>query len=314
MRIALVILCLIFTPFLLAQPPPSDYSTEILPAPSQDPWVILHERSYYYIESRSNAIVIRRSNDWKKIGDDPGKVVWTAPASGPYSREVWAPELHHIDARWYIYFAADNGRNENHRMWVLESEGGDPFGWYGKIRQINTRGWAIDGTLFTHEGKRYFVWSGWPGKKDGVQNLYIAHMTDPATLDSPQVLLTEPTEPWERHELPLCEGPASLQRNGRLFIVYSASGSWTQHYCLGLLMHSGGNVLDRSSWTKIGPAFWKTNKVFGPGHCSFVRTPEGKDLIFYHAKSHKENGWGDRSARGKEFGWDEKGMPVFGRP
>jgi len=33
-------------------------------------------------------------------------VVWMAGAEGACSKEVWAPELHLIDGRWHIYFAA----------------------------------------------------------------------------------------------------------------------------------------------------------------------------------------------------------------
>ena len=32
-------------------------------------------------------------------------VVWEAPADGPYSKEVWAPELHFVEGKWRIYFA-----------------------------------------------------------------------------------------------------------------------------------------------------------------------------------------------------------------
>jgi GH43 family beta-xylosidase len=33
-------------------------------------------------------------------------VVWRKPDSGPMSQLIWAPELHEIDGKWYIYFAA----------------------------------------------------------------------------------------------------------------------------------------------------------------------------------------------------------------
>ena len=38
-----------------------------------------------------------------------------------YSKELWAPELHIIDGKCYIYVACDNGNNYNHRMYVLEN-------------------------------------------------------------------------------------------------------------------------------------------------------------------------------------------------
>ena len=84
--------------------------------------MILHEGFYYYCEAPENKrISIRRSKTIASIGEDPGFCVWSAPAFGPNCHAVWAPELHFIGNRWYIYFAADNGKNKYHRMWVLES-------------------------------------------------------------------------------------------------------------------------------------------------------------------------------------------------
>ncbi len=52
--------------------------------------------------------------------------------------------------RWFIYYAADNGENENHCMWALESEGSDHKA-VSMPRAIATGGWAIDGTVLTME-------------------------------------------------------------------------------------------------------------------------------------------------------------------
>ena len=60
-------------------------------------------------------------------------------------------------------------------------------------------------------------------------------MSDPATISGERVLIAEPQQNWERVEMPICEGPQVLRRNGDLFIVYSASASWTADYCLGML-------------------------------------------------------------------------------
>jgi len=93
--------------------------------------MILHGGYYYYTESRDQRhICIRRSRAIAGIGQDEGACVWSAPLHGMNSDNVWAPELHLIDGRWYIYYAADDGDNRNHRMWVLESETSDPRGKY----------------------------------------------------------------------------------------------------------------------------------------------------------------------------------------
>ena len=287
----------------------------IFPAPSQDPWIIRHGDRYYYSESAGNGIAIRQTPNLLDFSGSEQRILWQAPATGPYSKEVWAPELHFLRGRWYLYFAADDGRNENHRMWVIRSETDSPFGPYGGPVLLETEGWAIDGTVLESGGDLYFLWSGWPGTSDGRQNLYIARMADPETISSPRVLLTGPSEDWEQHSMPICEGPQILRREGNLFIVYSASASWTRFYCLGMLVNTDGRVLDPSSWRKLGPVFEPTDSVWGVGHCSFATSNDGKEnWIFYHAKTSPDDGWGDRSVRAQRFVWTAGGLPDFGKP
>ena len=231
--------------------------------------MIYHGGYYYYCESRNKRhIYIRRSRTIAGIGNDPGVRVWTAPTRGGNCDNLWAPELHLIDGRWYIYYAADDGKNENHRMWVIEAEGSNPMA--GKYRcrgQLHSSGWAIDGTVLTlDDDRRFFIWSGWPGKRDGVQNLYIAPMRDPLTISAPRVMIAAPTQSWERVAMPICEGPQVLRRNGDVFIVYSASASWTPDYCLGMLHNKTNDMLNPANWVKHGPVFQKTDQVWGVGH------------------------------------------------
>lgn len=279
--------------------------------------MIYHGGFYYYSESRNRReIFIRRSRTIAGIGQDAGCRVWKAPSFGKNSDNVWAPELHLLDGRWYIYYAADDGDNDNHRMWVLESETSDPCGRYRCRGALDTQGWAIDGTVMTLDcGSRYFLWSGWPGRRNGQQNLYIARMKDPATIAGARTLIATPDQPWERVAMPICEGPQVLKRNGDLFVVYSASASWTPDYCLGLLHTKSRNVLNPASWTKHGPVFKKTEQVWGVGHCSFVKSLcQTEDWIVYHSKSSHAPGWEDRDVHAKRFTWDGDGFPDFGVP
>lgn len=289
----------------------------LIAGPAADPWMIFHDGFYYFCESRdSRSIHIRKAKHFLDIGQDEGICVWTPPLRGLNSRNIWAPELHFINGKWFIYYAADDGRNANHRMWVLESRTSDPQGEYICRGSLETDGWAIDGTpLLMEDGRMYFIWSGWPGKVDGQQNLYIAPMGNPWTLSAKRVLISEPTESWERYEMAINEGPQVLRRQGKLFIVYSASASWTAHYCLGMLELTGSNLLDRRSWQKFGPVFEKNDYFWGVGHCSFVKSPcQREDWILFHAKTEKSNGWLDRRVHAQRFDWDPAGRPNFGKP
>ncbi|MGI6347195.1 MAG: family 43 glycosylhydrolase [Limisphaerales bacterium] len=302
------------------------FSNPIIPPSSADPFVVQHEGYYYHIHrvgpERAPGIAIRKTADLTQLGTTKPQWVWAAPATGPYSREIWAPELHFYKGKWYIYVAADAGRNEDHQMWAIESEGSDPMGPYNQTPyHLETEGWAIDGTLLLDSEKRpYFVWSGWPGKVDGVQNLYIAPMESPTQIVAERTLLSEPDQPWEQrsdHLRGLLEGPQILYHKDKIFIIYSASGSWTQHYCLGMLEYLGGDMCKPESWKKHkeAPVFSGEDKVFGVGHCSFVKSPDGKeDWLIYHTKSKREPGWGDRCVQMQPFSFDSKGLPVFGKP
>jgi GH43 family beta-xylosidase len=102
--------------------------------------MVFHQGWYYYCESCNDqrSIRIRRSRTIAQIAQDPGTFVWHAPPKGGNSHAVWAPELHWLNGKWFIDYAADNGENENHRMWVLEAETEDPQGSYRCRGMIET--------------------------------------------------------------------------------------------------------------------------------------------------------------------------------
>ena len=217
-----------------------------------DPWVILDEGEYYYCYSGGDGVFVNKIESLDKITPKGGVKVYTAPVGTMYSKEYWAPELHKINGKWYIYVAADDGDNYNHRMYVLGCTGSkptDPFEMLGKITDSSDK-WAIDGSVFEYRGELYFIWSGWEGDVNVAQNIYIAHMANPTEIDSERVLLSRPEFEWEtRGGSPsINEGPVAVQKNNTVHIIYSASGSWCDDYCLGKLKFSGnGDILDPSN-------------------------------------------------------------------
>jgi GH43 family beta-xylosidase len=283
-----------------------------------DPWVTKWNNTYLYCRSIEfdHAIAVVQAPTLDLIGKEEPVIVWETPDTGPCSEEVWAPELHFLDDKWYIYFAASNGDNATHRMFVLESAGTDPLGPYECKGEVATPSgnWAIDGTVLEYQSKRYFIWSGWE-EYSQQQNLYIAQMEDPLTLGDYQVCISQPTYEWECHgEPPVNEGPQILMSSNRIYLIYSASGSWTDDYCLGqLALQPGADPMDPASWVKkVEPVFRRTDKVFGPGHASFVKTQDDRDWIVYHAAQHSGAGW-KRNVHAQEFYWEDD-EPVFGEP
>ncbi|GGK33624.1 hypothetical protein GCM10008955_29590 [Deinococcus malanensis] len=300
------------------RPPAQTFRNPIL-SEGQDPSVVFDGRFYHLVQSDQDGISVRTSLTLTGLGNAKKTVVWQGGQADSPCCELWAPELVRWDDRWYIYYAADDGRNENHRMYVLESRrAGGPYTFKGKITDPTDR-WAIDGAVFrAPDGHRYYLWSGWEGRVNVQQNLYISRMRNPWTLQGERVLISSPDQPWERNGSPyINEGPEVLVRGGRVFVVYSASGSWTNDYCLGLLSLQG-EVLDPAAWKKSNGCVFSRNdeaSVYAPGHNGFVKSPDGtEDWHLYHANELAGSGWGGRSIRAQKFTWAPDGTPRFGRP
>ena len=291
---------------------------------ARDPFVTYLNGSYYHCYTYEDEIYVARAKTVEGLRDAIGVKVYSPEPNMPYSKKLWAPELHVIDGKCYIYVACCDGANVNHRMYVLFNDSVDPQKPYcnhGKISDTTDK-WAIDGTILEWEQKRYFLWSGWEGDTNVAQMIYIAQMQDPFTLCSERVCLAAPEYPWEKlgsggpKNLPtINEGPCVLRKGKKLYILYSAAGSWCDDYCLGMLELVGENVMDPNAWSKYPePIFTKTETVKGPGHCSVITdTPDG-DWLFFHAFDESaQGGWNSAHASGQKFTWNGD-HPAFGQP
>ena len=278
-----------------------------------DPWYYEHDGTFYYCRSVGNGVAVRAANSPAALPGADETVVYRAPEGTMWSCSYWAPELVYLEDAWYIYVAADNGQNENHRMYVLRSVSPlGPFEMLGKLSTPDDR-WAIDGTVLKIDDRMYFIWSGWEADADGQQNLYIARMRDPAHLEGERHLLSTPQYGWEKEGMPINEGPEALVNRGAVFVAYSASGSWTDGYCLGLLRLTGNDPLDKNCWAKSPvPVLQARDTAYGPGHCSFLEL-NGTEYVVYHANETSGTGWDGRSIRMQPFYRIGK-TPVFGNP
>jgi GH43 family beta-xylosidase len=312
-------------------PSPAAFKNPLL-ASGADPSVEYRDGFYYYMQTTGEDLTIWKTRDLTDLQHALKKVVWTPPPSGPYSRQIWAPELHFVSGKWYIYFAADAGSNESHRIFVLQNSSPDPLSgrWVfkGQLSDASNK-WAIDPSVFSDSGKLYVIWSGWEGDENGEQDIYIARLKKPWTIKGPRVKLSSPQFAWEQDgDLPnqspshvnVNEGPEILRHDGKIFLIYSASGCWTDHYALGMLTaEAGSNLLDPASWKKSSqPVFSESPAAhaFGTGHNTFFESPDGKQQwIMYHANPEAGEGCGNfRSPRAQPFTWNSDGTPNFGAP
>lgn len=294
-----------------------------------DPWIHLHtDGRYYFIATvpEYDRIEMRVADSVEGLASAEPRTIWTRHEKGPMSHHIWAPELHFIDGKWYVHFAA--GRADQVwgiRMYVLENASADPFeGEWLEKGEIKTAwdSFSLDATTFEHGGTRYLVWAQHEPEFDGNTALWIAEMDTPWSITGPQVKLSEPTYDWEIQLYKVNEGAAVIKHHGRVFIAYSASGT-DANYAMGLLWaDEDADLMDPQSWSKSKePVFRSSEKngIYGPGHNGFTRAPDGTDLLVYHARNYFEID-GDpladpnRHTRVQPFGWTEDGFPDFGEP
>ncbi|WP_413502860.1 family 43 glycosylhydrolase [Serratia proteamaculans] len=298
-----------------------------------DPFVLRHSDGYYYFTAsvpEYDRLELRRARSINELSQASPTVVWQKPQQGPMSHLIWAPELHFINGKWYLYFAAAHSPEIadglfQHRMFALECSAANPLtgDWVEKGRiYTHIDSFSLDATHFEHRGKHYYLWAQKDPAIHGNSNLYLAEMANPWTLKGQPVMLSQPELPWETVGFSVNEGPAVITHGQKIFISYSASAT-DENYCLGLLWADiDSDITDATQWHKLGQPLFRTsvkNRQFGPGHNSFTLDEQGQDLLVYHARNYTEIE-GDplydpnRHTRIKSLAWDEEGMPVLGEP
>lgn len=294
-----------------------------------DPQIFRHDDGFYYMMAsvpEYDRLAIRRARTLAGLATAEETVVWRRPESGQMAGYIWAPELHHFDGQWHIYFAAGDGDDKFHiRTYVLSSADANPLtGKWSLAGQLVTP-WdtfTLDSTTFVHRGVRYLCWAQHEPGIDTNSNLYLAPLATPTTLAAKPARLTVPTYDWETIGFKVNEGPALLARNDRLFLTYSAAAT-DYHYCMGMLTaRDDADIMDPASWVKSPEPVFKSSpahNIWGPGHNSFTVDENGRDMLVYHARDYREI-QGDplfdpnRHTRVQPIHYTPDGVPDFGEP
>lgn len=297
-----------------------------------DPYVYRHSDGTYYFTASVPAydsIVLRKSHSLSGLSTSAETVIWKKHASGPMSAHIWAPELHYLENKWYIYFAAGNAESPWHiRPYILECADEDPLTgtWVekGMIQpaegdDFSFQAFSLDATILENKGKYYYIWAEKVGVGKQISNLYISRMSSPTRLETAQVLLTTPDYDWERYGYWVNEGPAILKKNGKIYLTYSASDTGI-HYCLGMLsVDENDDLLDPENWHKERMPVLATDEalgIYGPGHNCFTVDENGNSIMVFHARTETKIEGNplynpNRHAMMLEVTWNEKGKPVF---
>ncbi|MCZ4507454.1 family 43 glycosylhydrolase [Streptomyces sp. ActVer] len=295
-----------------------------------DPHIFKHTDGYYYFTATVPAydrIVMRRATTLQGLSTAAETTIWTKHASGEMGAHIWAPEIHFIDGKWYVYFAAGASNDIwKIRPYVLETSAANPLTgtWTEKGRiALPLDTFSLDATTFTVGGTRYLSWAQNDPAVGTGTSIYLAPMSNPWTISGTPARISTPTLSWETVGQRVNEGPAVIQRNGKVFMTFSASAT-DANYCLGLLTaNSTADLMNPASWTKTQTPVFKSNDAtgqYGPGHNTFTTSEDGKsDILVYHDRNYKDIS-GDplndpnRRTRYQKLYWNADGTPNLGIP
>ena len=296
-----------------------------------DPWVVYHEGYYYLcfgaLSSDGYGIYITKSDSLFNLDNPIERVQVYKGTDDSRVKDSWyAPELHNINGKWYVYAAPAIGGDTSgkHSMFVLEYDGDSPladgvntkYTGLGFMKGLNENAWLnIDGTNMKYNEKDYFIWSD-------QGSLKIAELLGPTEI-GPYHTISSPKYQWEMNVSTLNEGPAVLYHNDDIFVSFSASDSQCDYYAIGILEFAGGDPLDASNWTKWEEPVLSQNReegIYGPGHNSFTKVlvnGNWVDYIVYHAHDKSvtdgevSSAWNARTVLAQPFYWNTEGKPVF---
>lgn len=305
---------------------------------SCQPQAILHNGKYYFIkqDELSARITLWCADDIRDIAQGVKKTVWV-PKDSAALKNIWSPEIHHIDNCWYIYYEADDGNSDNHHINVLVNPSPDPMkGEFTHKSTLMTNpewNYGLHPSVFFAKGKQYLIWSGWPKRRseEETQCIYIASMKNPWTVESERVMISAPEYEWERqwvnpdgtrsaYPIYVNENPeAFLSKDGKnIIIYYTASGNWTFFNAIGMLYASvDSDLLNPKSWHKYPEPVFMSNEekgIYAPCDISIVPAKDGKSTwLLYESKSKNGSEYA-KNIRIKRITYDKKGFPVFGKP
>lgn len=280
-----------------------DYSKPIqLIENRADPHIYKHSDGYYYFTAtvpEYDSIVLRRSSTLIGLSTAEEYTVWKKHETGEMSHFIWAPEIHYINQKWVIYFAAKDTdsldhSSKAHRIYVIECDNENPIeGSWMECGQLKTNweSFSLDATTFEHKGIRYLVWAQMDIKISGNSNIYIAKMKSTIEIEGEQVLLTKPELPWETIGFEVNEGPSVIQVGDKIILTYSSSAT-DANYAMGMLVADiNSDMLDRNSWIKWDKPIRKTDRIigeYGPGHNCFTTSEDDKTfIVVYHARNYE---------------------------
>ncbi|WP_022879013.1 LamG-like jellyroll fold domain-containing protein [Microbacterium sp. B19] len=233
----------------------------------------------------------------------------------------WAPEIHEIGGKLSILFSPcfnenDTTSNEGGSWTTVQShimqlkDGGDPGNpddWSKPAAVLTAAGQplgrdgyrniSLDMTYFEANGKAYYAWSQRyisPGFGDPLTWIAEVDPQNPTRILGEEKPVISPSLSWE---LRLAEGGFAVERDGRIYLVYSSDGVSPRYVVGAVWADATSDLTDIDNWHKFTTPIMKSVPMpagvwdyltypQGPGHGAVTTDDDGNELFVYHT-------WGD---------------------
>lgn len=254
----------------------------------RDPFVFCRDGKYYLLGTtgddcwnKGSNLLLYESTDLENFSQ---KCVMV---KGDYLNgytNIWAPELHEYEGRYYLIFSVyrdDKGRGSI--IFVSDDINGEFKPLTGEY--ITPEKWGcLDATLFVYKGEPYLCFSNeWttPITGDGDGSLFIAKLSRnlKTIADKPRKIISGKysgfaVEINERNEVfgYVAEGPYLYEENGNVVLLWST------------FTKTGYSVIKSVSKNGIYGEYEFEKKIFEKdgGHCMRFKAFNGKTLITLH--------------------------------
>ncbi|MGV3764106.1 glycoside hydrolase family 43 protein [Parapedobacter sp.] len=240
-----------------------------------DPFILLHDDTYYaYGTYAGDGIAVYVSQDlltWEAV---QGNRLALDKKDSWGDRWFWAPEVYHVDGKFYMYYSADEH--------ICVATGDSPLGPFKQDvqRPMIAGEKCIDNSLFIDDdGKPYLFYDRF---NDGL-NIWVAELADNLTEIRPEtaVKCINVSQAWEEVWPRVNEGPFVLKHDGKYYMTYSANSYESPFYGIGYA------TADKVTgpWTKYAgnPILQKPGALVGVGHNAMFRDKAGDLRIVFHA-------------------------------
>ena len=252
------------------------------PVPLGDPFILLHEGTYYAYGTHSDkGIEVYVSDNLK---------TWSRPAQLPdglalnkedvwADRWFWAPEVYLVNGTFYMYYSADE-----HICVATSKSLLGPFKQEKKEPMIADEK-CIDNSLFIDDdGKPYLFFDRF---NDGL-NIWVAELTDDLLQIKRETMrpCIHVSQPWEMIWPRVNEGAFVMKHEGMYYMTYSANSYESPFYGIGCATATDVN----GPWTKYehNPLLQCPGDLVGVGHSAMFRDKKGQLRIVFHAHKDKE--------------------------